>query len=145
MAFRSGDTVQHDRTPEIAPRTGAGHLARSSGAKLVIDQRLHVLGKNAAGRQLVAISRLRKEGFTTQLLCGVLDRLFERHVLERVQRIVMDENTDRTLRGQEVRQLIDHPRQEIVRRAGSIKHLRSRVRQARNAGHSGEGEQEAAG
>jgi hypothetical protein len=66
-------------------------------------------------------------------------------LLERVQRIVVDENADGALRRQEVRQLVDHARQEVVRRSGTIKHLRSRILQARNAGYSCEGEQEAGG
>jgi hypothetical protein len=75
----------------------------------------------------------------------MLHRLFERQVLERVQRIVVDENADGALRRQEVRQLVDHARQEIGRRSGTIKHLRSRILQARNAEYSREGEQEAEG
>jgi hypothetical protein len=143
--FRSWNAVQHYRTPDITPGTNAGHVARTSGAQLVVDQRLDVPGENTAGRQLVAISRFGKERLTTQPLGGMLHRLFERQVLERVQRIVVDENADGALRRQEVRQLVDHPRQEIVRRSGTIKHLRSRILLARNAGYSCEGEQEAGG
>jgi hypothetical protein len=53
------------------------------------------------------------------LFGGRLDRLFERQVLERVQRIVVDENADGALRRQQVRHLIDHAR-ERVRRAGIV-------------------------
>ena len=75
-------------------------------------------GENAARRQLVAIPRLGQERFAPQPLGGALDRLFERQVLEGVQRVVVDEDADRALRRQQVRQLIDHARQRMVRRAG---------------------------
>ena len=37
----------------------------------------------------------------------MFDRVFERQVLERVQRVVVDEDADRSLRRQQVRELID--------------------------------------
>jgi hypothetical protein len=45
----------------------------------------------------------------------VFDRLFERQVLERVQRVVVDEDTDRPLRRQQVREPVDGLRQRIIR------------------------------
>ena len=45
----------------------------------------------------------------------MLDRLFERQVLERVQRVVVNEDADRPLRRQQMREPIDHVRQRMVR------------------------------
>lgn len=47
-----------------------------------------------------------------------LDRLFERQVLEGMQRIVVNEDADGPLRRQQVCQLIDDARQGMVGRAG---------------------------
>ena len=94
------------------------HRSRRAGAELFDEQRLDVSGENAARRQLVAIPRLGQERLAPQPFGGVLDRLFERQVLERVQRVVVDEDADGALRRQQVRQVVDHARQGMVRRAG---------------------------
>ncbi len=52
------NAVQHDRSPEIEPRSDAGDVLRRAGAQLFEEQRFDVSGANAAGRQLVAIPRL---------------------------------------------------------------------------------------
>jgi hypothetical protein len=72
-----------------------------------MQQLLHVRRQNSPGRQLVAISRFGQERLASQPFCGFLDGVLERQMLESVQRIVMDENADRPLRGQQVRQFID--------------------------------------
>ena len=117
-AGRGRNAVQHDRPPEIEAGADAGDIARRPGAELFDEQRLHVPGENAARRQLVAIPRLGQERFAPQPFGGALDRLFERQVLECVQRVVVDEDADRALRRQQVRQLIDHAGQGMVRCAG---------------------------
>ena len=44
----------------------------------------------------------------------MLDRLFERQVLEGVKRVVVNEDADRTLRRKQVCKAADHVRQGIV-------------------------------
>ena len=44
----------------------------------------------------------------------LFDRLFERQVLERVQRVVVDEDADRPLRRQQVREAVDHAREWMI-------------------------------
>ena len=80
------------------------HRSRRVAPSCSIEQRLHVPGENAARRQLVAIARLGQERFAPQAFGGVLDRLFERQVLEGVQRVVVDEDADGPLRRQQLRQ-----------------------------------------
>ena len=89
---------------------------------MLIQQGLHVSGENAARRELVAITRFREERLASQSLCGALDGFLERQVLERVQRVVVDEDADGSLRRQQGRQLIDHGRESIVLRARTVQH-----------------------
>ena len=100
--------MQHDGPPEIETRSDARDVLRRAGAELIDEQRLDVPGANTAGRQLVAIARLGQERFAPEPRRGMFDRLFERQVLERVQRVVVDEDADRSLRRQQVREPIDH-------------------------------------
>src|SRR4030095_2485096 len=44
----------------------------------------------------------------------MLDGVFERHLLEGVQRVVMDEDADRSLRRQQMRQTVDQVRERMV-------------------------------
>ena len=118
LAGRGRNAVQHDGPPEIEAGADASHIPRAPSAELFVEQRLHVPGENAARRELVAIPRLGQERFALQPFGGALDRLFERQVLEGVQRVVVDEDADGALRRQQVRQLIDHARQRMVRCAG---------------------------
>ena len=97
--------------PQVEPRTDAGHVRSRGVAELLAEQRLDVPGANPARGQLVAIPRLGEERLAPQLLRRLFDRLFERQVLVRVQRVVMDEDADRSLRRQQVRELIDQFRQ----------------------------------
>ena len=96
-------TARQRSRREPTPATSA----RAAGAELFDEQRLDVPGENAARRELVAIPRLGQERFAPQPFGGALDRLFERQVLEGVQRVVVNEDADRALRRQQVRQLID--------------------------------------
>ena len=88
--------------------------------KLLDEQRLHVLGENASRREFLSIPRLGEERLAAQFLGGVLDGLFERQVLEGVERVVVDEDADGPLRGQQRREVIDDARQRVVGRAGLV-------------------------
>ena len=110
--------MQHDGLPEVEAAADVHHRPRAAIAKVFVEHRHHVPGENAARRELLAITRLSQERFTLQLCSSALDRLFERQVLECVQGVVVDEDADRALGGQQVRQLIDHPCQWMVRCAG---------------------------
>ena len=59
-----------------------------------------------------------RNGSRPSSLGGPLDRLFERQVFECVQRVVVNEDADRPLRRQQMRELIDHVRQRMVRGTG---------------------------
>ena len=107
--------MQDDGAPEIEPRAGAGDVMSAAVAELEPEERLDVASENAAGRQLVTVSPLGQERLASEPLCGELDGLLEWQVLERVQRIVMDEDADRTLRRQQVGEPIDRLREWMVR------------------------------
>ena len=118
LAGRGRNAVQHDSPPEIEAGADASHIPRAPSAEVFVEQRHHVPGENAARRELIAIPRLGQERFALQPFGGALDRLFERQVLECVQGVVVNEDADGSLRRQQVRQLIDHARQRMVRCAG---------------------------
>ena len=119
VMVRSRTAMQHEGPPQIEAGADARHIALTQNPQLVAEQRVHVPGQDAAGRELVAVSRFGQKRFAPQLLRGAFNGLFERQMLERVQRIVVDEDADRTLRRKEGCQPIDHAR-EGVRRAGVV-------------------------
>ena len=92
-ARRGRNAVQDDRPPEVEAGADASHPSRP-WSPVVRRAALHVPGENAARRQLIAIPRLGQERLAPQSFGGVLDRLFERQVLEGVQRVVVDEDAD---------------------------------------------------
>ena len=105
--------MEDDGPPEIEAGSGSSDAMRPPVAQLFGEERLDVRGQDAARRQLVAIPRFGQVRLASQPHGGLLDRLFERQVLQRVQRVVVDEDADRPLRGQEVRQPIDQrPRED---------------------------------
>ena len=61
-------------------------------------ERLDVPGENTARGKLLPITGLGEKWLAVQLVTGLLDRVFERKVLERVQRVVVNEDADRPLR-----------------------------------------------
>ena len=77
------------------------------------EHSLHIPREDAAGSQLVPIARFGEEGFATQSRRRVFDRLLEWQMLECVQRVVVDEDADRTLCRQQVGQPIDHRSQRV--------------------------------
>ena len=119
-AGRDGNAVEHDGPPEIEAVSDARDIGSASRPKLLDEQRLHVLGENASRREFLSIPRLGEEGLAAQFLGGVLDGLFERQVLEGVERVVVDEDADGPLRGQQRREVIDDARQRVVGRAGLV-------------------------
>jgi hypothetical protein len=82
------------------------------------EQRFHVLGENASRREFLSIPRLGEKRFAAQFPGGALDGLFERLVLEGVERVVVNEDADGPLRGQQMREVIDDARQRVVTPAG---------------------------
>jgi hypothetical protein len=89
--------VQHDSPPKIEARSDPGQMVRAAGAQLFDEQRLNVSGEDAARGELVAVTRFSEKRFASQLAGGALDRLFERQMFERVQRVVVDEDADGAL------------------------------------------------
>ena len=62
---------------------------------------------DAAGRQGGAIAGLGKVRLTAIHARRPANRLVERQVFERVERVVVNEDADRPLRGKQVRRMID--------------------------------------
>ena len=92
-----GNAVQRDRPPQVEARSDIRDSLFGAGAQLFEEDRLDVPWPNAAGRQLVAVSGLRQVRLAPQVHRRMFDRLFERQVLEGVQRVVVDENADGSL------------------------------------------------
>ena len=109
--------MQHDGLPQLEAGSDTSNIPCAGGAQLFDQQRFHVSGENAARGQLVAIPRLGQERFAPQPFGGALDRLFERQVLEGVQRVVVDEDADGALRRQHLRQVLNQTGQRMARRA----------------------------
>ena len=80
-----------------------------------MEQPFDVARQNSARSQFVAISGFSKEWLTSEAFACMLDSLFERQMLERMQRVVMDENADRALGRQQVRHFIDDVPERVLR------------------------------
>ena len=93
------------RSSSRLPKQGISSPARAPGRARAPPEAPRT---GSARAQRVAISVLRQVRMAPEDLCPLLDRLVERQVLERVQRVVMDEDRDRPLRGQDVRGMPDH-------------------------------------
>jgi len=119
--------VHHDGPPEVEAGPDAGHVLGGAGAELLDEQRVDILGPNAAGRQLVAVSRLGQKWLASQLHGSLLDRFFEREMLKGMQRVVVDEDADRPLGWQQVRQSIEDAYQRVVRSADIFPHRESKL------------------
>jgi hypothetical protein len=106
--------MEHDGPPEIETGSTPATSTAPPRAELLDEQRFDVPGENASRREFLSIPRLGEERLAAELVGGAFDGLFERQVLEGVQRVVVDEDADGALRGQQVRQVIDDARQRIV-------------------------------
>jgi hypothetical protein len=107
--------MQHYCLPQSEPRSHVGDILRRGRAQLLEEQRFDIPGPNAPGRQFVAVPRLGQIRLASQPDRRLLDCLFERQVLERMQRVVVNEDADRPLRGEQVRKPIVFAQQLIVR------------------------------
>jgi len=61
----------------------------------------------AAGGEFVAVSRLGQVRLAAERVTRALNGRFERQILEGMQRVVMDEDADRALGRQEMRDAVD--------------------------------------
>ena len=100
--------------PEVKSCPDAGHVCERGLTELSDQQCFDVLGANASRSQFVAIAPFGQVGFGSKTGGRFFDRFLERQVLERVQRVVMNEDADWTLRGEQVRDPIDDPSQRMV-------------------------------
>ena len=114
MPLRNRNAVQDDRAPEIEPRSDPGDGMRSAGIKVFNDEGLDILLENPSRRQLVAIARFGQERFASESLARLFDRLFECQMFKRVERVVVDEDADRTLRGQHFCEGVDDSGESVV-------------------------------
>jgi hypothetical protein len=132
VAGRRRNPVQHHRRPEIEAPSRSGDVFGAARAELRLDQRRHVLRENPSRRELVPVARFREERFASQPHRRTFDRVLERQVLERVERVVVDEDADRALRRQQMRQLVDQPfeLQDVIVLRASLRCLHRTYRPA---------------
>jgi len=112
------DAMEDDRAPEVEAGAGAGDVGGASGAELFAQERLHVARADAARGELVAVPGLGEIGGAAEAGAGLLDGVLEGAVLERVERVVMDEDADRPLRGQEGGEAVEDGGERGVRGGG---------------------------
>src|SRR4030095_3724675 len=99
LASRGGrNAVEHNYAPEIEPRSDVRNVFRRARAQLLDEQSFDIFGANAARCQFVAIPRLGQVWLALQPHRRMFDGVFEGQVLERVQGVVVNENTDGPLR-----------------------------------------------
>ncbi len=120
--------MQDDAPPDVEASAEIGYRLGAPVAQFLGQQCLDVFGEDASGGQLRAIAGFREKRLATQPCGSLLDGHLERMVLKGVQRVVMDEDADRPLRRQQVRQLIDHVHQRMIGcadvvRVGGVVHL----------------------
>jgi hypothetical protein len=106
-----GNPVQHEGAPQILPGTHVRDGIRGGSPQLLRQQRVDILRENATGRQLLAVSGFRQKRLAPETVRRERDRVFEREVLECVQRVVVDEDADRALGRQEAGEPIDELRE----------------------------------
>jgi len=79
-----------------------------------VFQRLLQLGEpDSPAPQFLAVSVLAQIGLAPEDVRRFLDRLVERQILERMERVVMDEDCDRPLGRQQVAGVLDHFAQSV--------------------------------
>ena len=76
---------------------------------------MDVRGVNTSGCQLVAIPRFRQVRLAPQPHCSDFNGVFERQMLEGVEGVVVNEDTDGALRREQVGKAIDRAQQGMVR------------------------------
>ena len=72
--------------------------------------------------EAVIPARFRQKWLASQLHGGLLDRFLERKMLEGMQRVVVDEDADRSLGWQQVRQSIEIANERVIRSADIFPH-----------------------
>ena len=87
------------------PKQGTSWPAR--GPQVLLQHLLELGEADPAPRQLLAIAVLAQKRLAAEDARRLLDRLVERQVLEGVQRVMVDEDGDRSLCRQEVAGVID--------------------------------------
>jgi hypothetical protein len=102
--------VLEQREEERAQRhAAAGQEFPAAVAKISIEHRREVARPDPAAGQLLPVAGFGEEWLRTKQTRRPNDGLLERLVLEGVQRVVMDEDVDRTLRGQKPGGAVDRP------------------------------------
>ena len=89
-----------------APRTQVKNRLVRLRAQVIPNHFVQIPKANPAPQQFLTIPRFAQIRLTTKLLRPLFDRVLERQMLEGVQGVVMDEDVDRTLRGQQVRRVL---------------------------------------
>ena len=84
--------------------------------RLAIEHRVDVLQVDAAARQFGSVGRFAHVRFGAEQMRGLDHGLLEGQMLEGVQRVVMNENADRTLHGKQVRRVFNRLAQSILSR-----------------------------
>ncbi len=100
--------ILEHRQPQLEPRPEAGDRPSRTFPQVLLQHLLQFRESDPAPPQLLAIAVLAQVHLAAEDPGGFLERLMERQVFEGVQGVVVDEDGDRPLRGQEVGRAFDH-------------------------------------
>ena len=92
-----GKPVSHHREADVSTGRKTSHRLLGVGAELSVQDRVDVFATDAAPFHLTAVAFLGEKRLATEAPSRLDDGVLERQMLERVERIVMDERRDRTL------------------------------------------------
>ena len=97
----------------LAGRSARLRRERSLGPKILTQNRIEIVEPDTPAGQLFPIPMFGQKGLTAEHARPLDDRLLEREVLERVQRVVVNEDRDRALSRQKVRGMFDQVMQML--------------------------------
>jgi hypothetical protein len=102
--------VFEHRQAQVKPSAEQTNQIVCSIAQVVLQNRREIFALNATSVEFGSIAILREIGFSTVNVSRMSQSVGKLHLLEGMKRIMVDEDRDRTLRGQAVRRALDELR-----------------------------------
>ena len=106
-AVAAAERMLQHRQPQFEPGGEPAHARAGRGAEVALQHRVQLREKDPPARQFLAVTILREIRLASKDRRAAQQRLVEGLMLERMQRIVVDEHADRPLRRQQMRRMMD--------------------------------------
>jgi hypothetical protein len=106
-----GEELLRDLAPRRAERDDVIGVAQ-----IGIEHAVEIVARDAAARELALVLRFGEEGLAPEQRRAAHDGLLEGQILERVERVVVDEDGDRALGGEQMRRMLERGVQFLARR-----------------------------